>query len=314
MTFARSDTTPPEPATTRRIALLVNPEAGRSDPRAIEQLATRLRAAGATVDLVVGLSPGDLAAAVPDLDVDTVVVAGGDGTINDVVGALIARAAPRPRLAVVPQGTANVLAHEYRLPRDVDGMATAILAGRTRPLHLGAASGADGRRPFFLMASAGVDAAVVHEVERPGKRRFKKLAFLLAALAHGARRLPDIDVTAWNPDGAVSRFPAALVIVTKASHYGGPFVLTRQTAMDQPGLRLVALKRGSVPALIGAAVRLAFGRLEGETNVVSRPVARVRLVARSASGELAVQIDGEPWGMTPIEVQAIETGLELVVG
>ena len=295
-----------------RLALLVNPAAGRHDGREIDRLAEALRRLGLAVEVVVGEAPGDLARAAARLDVDTIVVAGGDGTINSVVGALVARPEPRPRLAVVAQGTANVLAHEYALPTDVDAIARALAAGRTRPLHLGLATDAMGcRRPFFLMASAGFDAAVVHAVERRVKKRFKKLAFLVTAFERGHRDLPDVDVTLTTPSGDTARVSAAVAIVAKASHYGGPFVLTRATAMDRPGLRLVALQNGSALALIAAAVRLAFGRLEGSADVVARDALRVRL--GSHAEEIPVQLDGEPWGTTPIEVETSDIQLELVV-
>jgi len=306
---------PPVPATTRRIAILVNPMAGHADAGAIERLAEALRRAGAAVEVVTGRSVDHLTGAATRLGADTVAVAGGDGTINAVVGALIARPGPLPRLAVVPQGTANVLAHEYRLPKRADDIAAAILAGRTRPLHLGAATDATGqRRPFFLMVSVGLDAAVVHAVEARVKRRFKKLAFLVTALRHRSSSLPPALVRITEADGEVTRLRTALAVVCKAAHYGGPFVLTRETSIDRPGLRLVALKRSSARRLLAAALRLAFGRLEGSGNVVSRAVDRVRLSSLSSQQELPVQIDGEPWGQTPVEVEPLDIALELVVG
>jgi diacylglycerol kinase family enzyme len=297
-----------------RVAVLANPSAGRHHPGELDRLAAALEAGGAVVTRIVGHRPGDLAHAASDLDVDVVAVAGGDGTLNSVVGALAARPAPRPHLAVVAQGTANVMVAEYGLPTAVEAIAAAILAGRTRPLHLGLTrreGAAD--RPFFLATSAGFDAEVVHRVERRVKRRFKKLAFMVTAFGLGLRRRPPLAVDLITPEGEEKRLVVALAIVAKSSRYGGPFLLTEGTAMDRPGLRLIALRRVGVGHLLAAALRIGLGRLEGSSNVLSIPARRLKIASTGARA-IAVQVDGDPHGTTPIEVEAIDVALDLVVG
>lgn len=296
-----------------RVAILANPAAGRHHPGDLDRLATALEGGGAVVTRLVGRRPGDLARAARDLDVDVVAVAGGDGTLNSVVGSLAARADPRPHLAVVAQGTANVMVAEFGLPTAVEAIAAAILAGRTRPLHLGRAR-RDGEpdRPFFLATSAGFDAEVVHRVERRVKRRFKKLAFMVTALNLGLRRRPPLVVDVVTPEGEARRLVVALAIVAKSSRYGGPFVLTRGTAMDRPGLRLIALRRVGVWRLLAAAVRIGLGRLEASANVVSVAADRVR-IASAGVRATPVQVDGDPHGLTPIEIEAMDPILEVVV-
>ncbi|TBW34962.1 diacylglycerol kinase family lipid kinase [Siculibacillus lacustris] len=298
-------------APARRIALLVNPAAGRHDPWALARLAGMLARDGASVETLTSRAPGDLAARVADLDVDTVAVAGGDGTVNEVVGGLAARRdRPLPRLVVVPQGTADVLAHEYGLPRSAQAIAAAVAAGRTRPLHLGTVAGGDGAaRPFFLMASAGFDAEVVAAVEARHFKPLKKLAFVLSALRLAIHRRAPFEVTLWAPGATEPRHvTCATAIVTKARHYGGPFVLTRETGCDRAGLHFVGLIDDRPAALAAAVLKIARGALEGAANVVSGPVARVRI-----DGAGAVQIDGEPAGHTPIDVAVEEMVLDLVI-
>jgi diacylglycerol kinase family enzyme len=303
---------PPAPPAALRVALLANPAAGCHHPADLDRLADRLAGLGCVVSRVVGHRPGDLARAAATLDVDVVAVAGGDGTLNSVVGALVARPAPAPCLAVVPQGTANVMVAEYGLPTRIEAIAAAIVAGRTRPLHLGRTlrEGASAR-PFFLATSAGFDAEVVHHVERRVKRRFKKLAFVVTALGRGVRRRPPVEATVTGPDGVETRLSLGLAVVAKASRYGGPFHLTGGTAMDRPGLRLVGLRHVNVATLLVAALRLALGRLEASANAVSLPAVRVRLA--SAGRDIAVQVDGDPHGVTPVVVEAMTEALAVVV-
>lgn len=303
---------PSSPVTGRRLALLINPAAGRHDDRRLARLADRLGAHGFAVETVVSRAPGDLAARLPSIEADIVAVSGGDGTINEVVGALCARTRP-PRMAVVASGTANVLAHEYRLPKSIEAICAAIAAGRTRPLHLGwAATDGEAARPFFLMTSVGVDAAIVHAVEARAGKRFKKLAFAVEAVKAAGRDGPTVTAEIETADGRHLTIGCAVAIVSNARHYGGPFVLTRETGCDRPGLRLVALRQGGGAAMFRAAMRLASGKLEISANVVALDVRRIRLTSADTRPAHA-QIDGEPHGHAPIEVSASDRVLELIV-
>lgn len=298
-----------------RVALLVNPRAGRHDAASLVALCDRLAAAGATVERFDPVSAAALEAAAATCAADVVLVAGGDGTLARACAGLLARPAPRPRLAVVPQGTADVLAHEYALPRKAAAIAAAVVAGRTRPLHFGLARDLFAPpRPFFLAVSAGFDAEVVDAVETSGPHRFKKLAFVLAALRLLSRPRPELSLNLTAPDGTRSRLAAELAIVAKARHYAGTHTLTRATAMAEPGLRLVALRRAGPLALAAAALRLALGRLEGSTNVVSLPVAAIRISSRDRLAEAPTQIDGDPLGWTPVEIETTDATLDLIVG
>ncbi|WP_333822102.1 diacylglycerol/lipid kinase family protein [Pinisolibacter sp.] len=297
----------------RRVALLINPAAGRHDPARLDRLAEALVGRGLETEVVVSRSPGDLAQRLCEVEADVVAVSGGDGTINEVVGALVARSGRMPQLAVVPDGTANVLAHEYRLPRHIEAIAEAISRGRTRPLHLGTAQlDGEGPRPFFLMTSIGFDAEVVRAVEDRSPRRFKKVVFALEAVRRGFGRRSRLHVAAVTARGERLAFDCALAVVTKARHYGGPFVLVDGVAMDRPGLRLVALADDRPAALMRAAWGVATRRLERMAGVTVVDVVSAT-VTTADGGPVAVQIDGEPHGATPVEVNAAPHVLELIV-
>jgi diacylglycerol kinase family enzyme len=301
------------PPARRRIALMINPAAGRHDPTMLDGLAEGLRRRGLETEVVISRSPGDLAARLDDVEADVVAVSGGDGTINEVVGALAGRVGRTPPLAVIPNGTANVLAHEYRLPRRSDAIADAILTGRTRPLHLGLAQATgEPPRPFFLMTSVGFDAEVVHAVEGHGVRSFKKLVFAYEALRCGLRRRSRLAVVARTPTGTRHEIDCALAVVTKARHYGGPFVLVNGVAMDRPGLRLVTLADDRPAALARAAWAVARGRLEGAPSVTVLDVAAAEITSLDGR-PVAAQIDGEPHGAAPVTVTVAPQVLELIV-
>ena len=103
----------------RKAILISNPKTGRYAARRLPQLdraCDYLRTRGLEIEQVSTTGPGDassLAARATNNGVREVIVSGGDGTINEVLQGVIGTDA---RLAILPQGTANVLARELKLP------------------------------------------------------------------------------------------------------------------------------------------------------------------------------------------------------
>src|SRR5688500_17969718 len=125
---------------TRKATLISNPKSGRYASRRlrpVQELASQLESLGVAVDLKLTSGPGEateFAARAARNGSSDVIVAGGDGTINEAIQGL---AGSKARLAIIPRGTANVLARELNLPLD-DEQATAVAArGNARRVHLG---------------------------------------------------------------------------------------------------------------------------------------------------------------------------------
>lgn len=279
------------------ILVVANPVAGSFNYRHLMRLAERLdrlglksdiwltRHSGELVDIAAGLSPS----------VRTLVVGGGDGSINEAITGIVRRGGDAPALSILPFGTANVLAHELGLPFSPEKLAERIAAGRRAPLYLGTV----GERPFSLMVSAGFDADIVHAVEAPFKRRWGKLAYgwrgLRLALAGIGR---DVTVIA---DGETVR--CRIAVVTTARFYGGPLVITRHTRATEPGLRLVTLADDRPATLLRAAAALALGRLDRLAAVQDRAVTEVRFAGEG----IRMQIDGDRMETTGATVRAGRT-------
>lgn len=106
--------------------------------------------------------------------VDLLVVWGGDGTVQRCLGAVAGTGVP---LAVVPAGTANLLAANLGLPRDVAGAVEIALHGDRRVLDVGSLNG----EPFAVVAGAGLDARTVAGASSEAKRRVGRLAYVVSA-------------------------------------------------------------------------------------------------------------------------------------
>jgi len=149
----------------RKATLISNPKTGRyvSRRKTIQELASDLNAQGVEVELKFTAGPGDaadLAAKAANNGSTDVIVAGGDGTINEAIQGMVGT---KSRLGILPRGTANVLARELGLPMNIDEAINIAAHGKSRQIHFGVAvdETTNIRRHFVLMAGIGLDASVV---------------------------------------------------------------------------------------------------------------------------------------------------------
>ncbi len=285
-------------ATTRRRFLLVfNPTAGTANRAMLDTVAARLRGQGATLVALDGLGPAEIVERVREArqagTYDAVVAAGGDGTIRLVAAALDGCDLP---LGIIPLGTGNVLANEIGLSRRPGAVARMLVEGPTVPITGAIANGA----PFLLMCGIGFDGRVIAGLRLAEKSRFGQMAYVRPVLKALAQPLDALEIEA---DGAMHY--ASWAVVANAGRYGGRFLLTRRTHVSVPGLHLVLFKSESRATLVRQLAALALGRLDqAAERRADVAIVECREVKVRANHEAAVQIDGDPFGTTPVHVVA----------
>ena len=172
-------------------------------------------------------TPGDarrLAAAAIQEGHDTVIAAGGDGTLNEVLNGMgdVPDGFARARLGVLPLGTINVFARELGLPTNPDQTWPVLRRGNERHIDLPSIEtgefGNPSRTYFAQLAGAGLDARAIQLVNWPLKKRIGPLAYVIAGLQAMAEPQPRLTVS----DG-VHTATGQLVLVGNGCRYGGPF-------------------------------------------------------------------------------------------
>jgi len=275
------------------VLVVANPIAGAGKaPAMVERLAWRLEALGHRVDCAWTRGPGDAREQLRSREggFDRLVVAGGDGTLNEVVNAL-----PDPGglpLTQLALGTANMLARELGLPRDPEALADVIHGGVVRRLDLGRV---DGDR-FLLVVGSGFDALVTRVIRetRRGTLGFTGYAVpIVRALAR--YRPPELVV---RVDGGAER-SGALVIVCNVRNYGGLFTVADSARCDSGSLEVCIFRRASVPDLVRYVAAARRGRMARSRNVEIVSGRRVRI---ASAHPVPVQVDGDYWGATPVEI------------
>jgi diacylglycerol kinase (ATP) len=112
---------------------------------------------------------------------DLIFAWGGDGTVQRCIDAI---AGTGVDLAIVPAGTANLLASNLGIPKDVEGAVVAGLYGRRRAIDVGRING----ERFAVMAGAGFDALMTADANGRLKRRLGRLAYVWSGASATRRR------------------------------------------------------------------------------------------------------------------------------
>jgi diacylglycerol kinase (ATP) len=286
-----------------RLLIVFNPAAGggRRRPERLRRVVAALEQLGCSVVVRQTQRRGDaeFLARTAEPEFDRIVAAGGDGTINEVVNGL--GGAPRP-LALVPLGTANILAGEIGLPRNVRRLAAVIVGGEPRPIWPARAGG----RLFVACLGAGFDADVVAAVDERLKARIGKLAFAWAIMLQ-LWRYRARDFVLREEGGAVHS--AASVVIAKTRYYAGRFVLADAARAADPRFQVVLFRRGSRIAAARYVAAMTLGLIGRLSDVAILPA---RSVALEAAEPERIEADGELAGWLPLTVEIAAAPVLLV--
>ena len=125
---------------------------------------------------------------------DLLLVWGGDGMVQRCADALVGSDAT---IAIIPAGTANLLAHNLGIPQDLTDAVHVAFHGQRRQLDLGWIAG----EHFAVLAGVGFDADMIRDADRGLKTRLGRLAYLRAGLRNvgmdPTRLKIKIDGTSW---------------------------------------------------------------------------------------------------------------------
>ncbi len=299
--------------------LIYNPTSGRKRHRRfqeIEQAARLLKDAGIRVELAPTTGPAsatNIARIAVEHQRGMVIACGGDGTINEIVNGLAGSPVP---MALLPAGTANILAKELRIPWDIPHAARLIPGGNVRRIALGVVLplGANHSaelprkgRYFLSVGGAGPDGAIVNGVHVG----LKDAAGVLAYWAEGFRqflhyRFPQFTVRSGGQERRVT-----IVVAGRAAHYGGPFKITTNASLFEDSFEFLTNSRSSRFAYLACLPSLWLGTLRKRNGIEAWKAAEA--VCEPAGSEpVYAQVDGEPVGPLPVAFRVVPDALSLM--
>jgi YegS/Rv2252/BmrU family lipid kinase len=236
---------------------------------------------------------------------ECVIVAGGDGSIGQVVDGLLRSRVPDVQLGVIPMGTGNVFAREMGLPfptaTDVDAPARAariILANEPVRLDVGQA----GEHIFLCWAGVGLDAAITDEIESQlvFKRRAPVFSYATTTLRYLMAYHP-AHMTIQLADGEILEGDFPLVLASNIRLYARYFQMSPEAKINDGLLDLLIFTDTTKLDILYRLARVAISPNDEIPGLIRRQTPELTITADPPQ---PYHLDGDPLGQTPLTIRS----------
>jgi len=305
----------------RKAALIYNPLSGRRRERRIadiEAAATVLRKAGVEASAIASRSFDEAllhTRRAKESGCDTVFACGGDGTIHAVLQSL---AGTSIRLAVIPLGTANALAHDLRVPFAPGKAAAAALGAESLRVALGHIeyldfTGTHACRYFTVAAGVGVDAHLFYALSGGLKERMGMAAYYAKAWHLWWTHNMQWFSVEHQVNGTGERCAADLtqLLAVRIRNFGGVLrELSAGADLRRDDLRLVLCSTSSRFAYLSYVARALVG---GSWNIRGVELAYSKsITCEAGANRIYVEADGELLGTPPVKITLVPDALTIL--
>ena len=262
---------------------------------------------------------------------DIIVAAGGDGTVNAVANGMLRAtngARPVSKLGILPMGTGNVFALNMGVPSDFTGACRIIAAGNTRRIDVGLATPLESARPtskkraalppdskaapspryFLLMAGVGFDAKVIEDTSLRLKMMLRDFAYAFRSLQNAVVH-QGTDMTLTLDDGTRHSRHAWLLMAGNAASYAWAIKFTEHARLDDGKLDLCLFPFENKLTSLQQVMQLLIGQHIERGSVGYFQTTSVQI---EATPPVPVQLDGDEWGTTPLELKMFSASLDVL--
>ncbi len=293
-----------------RVLLVVNLKSGQADVGLYDYV-RELGASGAEVTMRFCGPGGEIADLLKNASsFDGVVAAGGDGTVSAICHAL---AGTRTPVLAYPAGTANLLAHNLRIPSDPRELARVTIEGDTTDIDLGEllCDRTGSRRGFVIAAGAGYDAAIMEAAE-PLKATLGVAAYLVGALQN---LTPTVSRFTLELDGRTIHTEGIAVLVMNMVRIQFDLALTHSSDPSDGIFEVVVLRTKNVPELIPAVWAAFLDRfIDNPDRSAGLEIHTASEIHIQADPPLPLQYDGEVLkATTPMCVRVLPRAARMLV-
>ena len=298
--------------------IIYNPASGRRQHKMhdIEEAIRVLNDAGITAEAVATAHAGsatEIARKAVRDGRQMVIVCGGDGTINEAVNGL---AGSRVPMAVLPAGTANILAKEIGIPWNIPKAARLIAGGQLVRVALGEMAWnedlTDGSalktRHFLCVSGAGPDGAIVHGVDAAKKLRMGILAYW----QEGLRQFFTYGFPRFRVQSREHEMTASLIVVGRTKYYGGPFRITTGASLFEDAFEIVAYEGRNRFGVLMCLPAIWLGCLRRVPGIHAWKTTELTCETIEPE-EIFSQVDGEAAAALPLRFRIVPDALTLVV-
>ena len=292
-----------------RWLVAVNRAAGRRpvDP---SEVASKVRELGLDCEVVAPTSRQEMVEALQKAarsGTTHFAMAGGDGTVNLAVNALLTLEmdAP-PTIGVLPTGTGCDLLRTFGIPRELSAAAKHLLGDDTYDIDVATLEGDWGIRYFANVAQAGIGAAAAQTAAKFTRR----LGAVRYPVAFGARlpRFPKAKVTITTERRTVELEALAIILANAQFFAGGWNVAPKATLVDGLlDIQVITARKRQAPALVPKLIKGTHLR---DPSVRRLSAARFTL---ETDPTWPIEADGDLVGNTTVTGRVIPAAIRLKI-
>lgn len=238
---------------------------------------------------------------------DLIIVSGGDGTVNEVAKGLYDMKTQVP-MAIFKSGSVNDFANHLKLPNTADAFIEMIDKNHVIPVDVGMING----QVFVNIVAAGIFTSIAHETKKEVKKYLGRSAYYLEALVN----LPKSLTTSYHLRITSEEFSKVddyhLFLITNSSSVGG-FDKISPTATIQDGyLDCLFIKKAPITGQADVFMKILMGK-HLDNKYVDYFRTKDLTIELLSDETLDVDVDGEYGGGFPIHIEALHSGINVLV-
>lgn len=240
-----------------------------------------------------------------NLNVDIIIVAGGDGTLRAVTD-IVEKNINKPIIATFPAGTVNLIAHELNMPDDVTKWLHRLKVGQTKNIWAARANG----NIFLAVAGIGLDSYIVSNVTPTEKKALGKAAYIVKAT--------NLLKVEWNNrfnivvDGEEIVEDFASIIIMRGKYYAGTYKLLEQADLSDEYMNVCTLSTAYVTDIMKYALLLVRGTLSKDPAMKIYKAKEVIIKYHNNDSNFPVQLDGDCLTCVPVTINICEEPLKFL--
>jgi diacylglycerol kinase (ATP) len=212
-------------------------------------------------------------------------------------------------LGILPAGTANVLANETGMSRNLETAARELLTSTPERISVGRLhfNHSEGSRHFLLMAGIGLDARIIYKLSAPLKTNLGKVAYWITAFGLMGRRVEEFSVKIEDRN-----YRCSFALVSKVRNYGGDLKIARDTSLFDDQFEVVLFRGENSVRYLRYFAGVVRNRLQGMKGVT---ILRARQLDVSPVRDTRVymQVDGEYAGHLPGSIDVVKDAITLLL-
>ncbi len=239
---------------------------------------------------------------VRSLNADGVIIAGGDGTIHDIINLMITENIDLP-IGLIPSGTSNDFASFLGINKNLDRYIKTIAKGSVMPIDIGQI----GNKYFINVASAGVLTSVAHKVDAGLKNALGKMAYYLKGLGE----IPGFHARKMKikADGRIIEEKIFLFVIVNSGTVGSMKNVVANAKINDGKLDMVLIKQCSIPEFMTLTLEMLAGSNITRHNSVL--YLQAKDIEIECEEEIESDLDGELGPKLPLKITTLAGKIKL---